>query len=44
MHILLRIAEYLKNYLGLYFQQDNALGHTTSFTKEDFESISIKPI
>lgn len=34
MHIVPRIAEYLKNHPGRYFQQDNASGHTAYFTKE----------
>jgi len=44
MHIVPRIAEYLKSHPGLYFQQDNAPGHAANFTKEALESFSIQPI
>jgi len=44
IHIVPHIAEYLKNHPGLYFQQDNAPGHSAGFTKEVLESFGIHPI
>jgi hypothetical protein len=44
MHIVPQIAEYLRNHLGLYFQQDSAPGHAANFTKEVLESFGIRPI
>lgn len=38
------VQEILLQYPDLYFQQDNARGHTSSFTRAVFEAAGIKPI
>jgi transposase len=42
--IVPRVAEYLSTYSGLYFQQDNAPGHASGFTREVFNLYGICPI